>query len=301
MKSHTATQRAVHWSLLAGTVLAPLSSLAATADPAPSSPLSAPDTSPVALMHARHWQADLGPSEFLVSEKLDGVRAFWDGQRLRFRSGRLIAAPAWFLAALPATPLDGELWLGRGRFDDTSAAVRRQVPDDTEWRALHYMVFDLPGESGPFRDRAARAHELLAQAGVLWLQAVAQTSAADARQLDDRLRQVVGEGAEGLMLHRASALWAPGRSESLRKLKPVPDEEARIVGYVPGKGRHAGRVGALLMALPGGQQFALGTGLSDALRASPPPLGTLVTYRYRARTATGLPRFASFLRVASVD
>lgn len=298
MSHQSVLQRVVTCTVFIGSVLTPVMAWPGVSE---SAAVPAPDTAPVALMHARHWQAGLDPSEFLVSEKLDGVRAFWDGQRLRFRSGRLIAAPAWFLAALPATPLDGELWLGRGRFDDTSAAVRRQVPDDAEWRALRYMVFDLPGESGPFRDRVARAHELLAQTGVPWLQAVAQTGAADARQLDARLRQVVGEGAEGLMLHRASALWAPGRSESLRKLKPVPDEEARVVGYVPGKGRHAGRVGALLMALPGGKQFALGTGLSDALRASPPPLGAMVTYRYRARTATGLPRFASFLRVASVD
>lgn len=298
MSHQSVRQRFVTCAVFTGSVLTPAMAWPSVAE---SVALSAPDTSHVALMHARDWQADLSPVDFLVSEKLDGVRAFWDGQRLRFRSGRPIAAPAWFLAALPAMPLDGELWLGRGRFDDTSAAVRRQVPDDAEWQALHYRVFDLPGESGPFRERAARAHERLAQAGVSWLQAVAHTRVADARQLDERLRQVTRDGGEGLMLHRASALWVPGRSEALRKLKPAPDAEARVVGYVAGKGRHAGRVGALLMALPDGQQFALGSGLSDALRESPPPLGARVTYRYRGLSPRGVPRFASFWRLAPGD
>ena len=102
------------------------------------------------------------PQGWLVSEKLDGVRALWDGARLRFRSGRLIAAPAWFLAALPPAPLDGELWAGRGRFDAASAAVRREQPQDSEWRALRYEVFDQPGTAGPFAERAASPGRLAA-------------------------------------------------------------------------------------------------------------------------------------------
>jgi len=86
-------------------------------------------------------------------------------------------------------------------------------------------------------------------------------------------------------------------ADALRKLKPMPDEEARVIAHLPGKGRHAGRMGALLLVLPDGQQFALGTGFSDAQRADPPPVGAVVTYRYRDRTPRGLPRFASFLRV----
>jgi len=107
----------------------------------------------------------------------------------------------------------------------------------------------------------------------------------------------VTEGGEGLVLHRANALWSPGRSDALFKLKPMPDDEARVLAHLPGKGKHAGRMGALLLALPDGQQFALGTGFSDAQRADPPPVGAIVTYRYRDRTPKGVPRFASFLRV----
>lgn len=259
--------------------------------------LSAPSELPPALMLARHWQAGLDPKDFLVSEKLDGVRAFWDGRTLRFRSGRVIAAPDWFTAALPATALDGELWLGRGSFDRLSGIVRRNVPVDAEWRELRYMIFDLPGASGPFGERAARVAALLADANVAWLQAVQQRQVPDRATLQRQLQQVVRAGGEGLMLHRADALWTPGRSDALRKLKPLPDEEARVLAHLPGKGRHAGRMGALWLELANGQRFALGTGFSDRQRDTPPPLGAIVTYRYRDRTPAGLPRFASFLRV----
>lgn len=250
-----------------------------------------------ALMHAKLWPAGLDPKPYLVSEKLDGVRAYWDGQTLRFRSGLAIAAPGWFTAGLPATPLDGELWLGRGRFDELSGTVRKKVPVEAEWRQLHYMIFDLPGATGSFAARAERITAMLAQAQQPWLQPVAQNQVADADSLQALLKQIVKNGGEGLVLHRANALWSPGRSDALLKLKPMLDDEARVVAHLPGKGKHAGRLGALLLALPDGQQFALGTGFSDAQRIEPPAVGSIVTYRYRDRTPKGLPRFASFLRV----
>jgi DNA ligase-1 len=250
-----------------------------------------------ALMHAKLWQLGNNPAAYLVSEKLDGVRAFWDGKVLRFRSGLPIAAPAWFTAALPPTALDGELWLGRGRFDELSGTVRKQQPVDADWRSVRYMIFDLPGESGAFSERVQRINAVLAQANQPWLQAVAQERVPDAAALNKWLKQTTQAGGEGLVLQRANALWAPGRSDVLFKLKLQPDEEARVVAHLPGKGKHAGRLGALLLELPDGQRFALGTGFTDAQRADPPPIGSVVTYRYRNRTLHGLPRFASFLRV----
>jgi DNA ligase-1 len=248
-------------------------------------------------MHARVWPAGGDPNPYLVSEKFDGVRAFWDGQSLRFRSGLPIAAPDWFIAGLPKTPLDGELWLGRGRFDELSGTVRKKLPVEVEWRQVRYMIFDLPGATGSFAERAQRINGLMVEARQPWLQAAAQTHMANTASLHVLLKETVKAGGEGLVLHRANALWSPGRSDALLKLKPMPDDEARVLAHLPGKGKHAGRMGALLLALPDGQQFALGTGFTDAQRADPPPVGAIVTYRYRDRTPKGLPRFASFLRV----
>ncbi|MEI7785272.1 MAG: DNA ligase [Betaproteobacteria bacterium] len=246
---------------------------------------------------ASAWPLGRSPQGFLVSEKFDGVRALWDGRDLRFRSGREIAAPAWFLAALPAMPLDGELWVDRGQFDRVSGTVRRTVPDEAQWRALRYMVFDAWGLQEPFAQRVDRVAQALSAAGQPWLVAVAHEAVETVQALQARLQATVKQGGEGLVLHRADALWRAGRTEALFKLKPEPDEEGQVVGYQPGQGRLAGQTGALLLQTAQGQRFALGAGLSDALRRKPPPVGTWVTYRYRDRTASGLPRFASFLRV----
>jgi DNA ligase-1 len=250
---------------------------------------------------ALNWPVAQSPQGFLVSEKFDGVRAVWDGQVLRFRSGRPISAPAWFVAALPQQALDGELWMGRGLFDRLSGVVRQTVADDAAWRAVKYLVFDVPGHGAPFAERVRLVHAKLALASVPWLMPVAQQAVHDAPALQTLLQDTVRQGGEGLMLHRADALWQPGRTDALFKLKPELDEEGRVVGHQAGQGRLAGQTGALLLQMPSGQRFALGSGLSDALRRNPPPVGAWVTYRYRDRTPSGLPRFASFLRVREAE
>ena len=298
MKYKLVSRQSAVLALLLGTAFFPLVVPAASKNTAAASAesLKAP-----ALMLAKNWQTGLDPLGYLVSEKLDGVRAFWDGRTLRFRSGRHIAAPDWFTQALPATALDGELWLGRHNFDRLSGIVRRSVPVDAEWHDVRYMIFDLPRQPGRFDERATRISIMLAAAAVPWLQAVEQLRVPDRETLQHQLLQLVEDGGEGLVLHRSDADWTPGRSDALRKLKPLPDEDAKVVAYQPGKGRNAGRMGALMLEVKNGQRFALGVGFTDSQRTTPPPLGSFVTYRYRDRTPTGLPRFASFLRVCEAD
>ncbi len=252
---------------------------------------------PVRPILAEEAPPGLDPAGWLVSEKLDGVRALWDGAELRFRSGRRVEAPAWFLARLPRVPLDGELWLGRGRFDELSGLVRRASPDDAGWHTLRYMLFELPGAPGSFAERAQALERLAAAVGWEQLQVVPQRSLSNGETLERRLQEVVRGGGEGLMLHRADAPYESGRSRALLKLKPLQDEDALVIGHLPGRGRHAGRLGALQLRRADGLVFQLGTGFSDAQRASPPPLGATVTYTYRGLTPQGVPRFASFLRV----
>lgn len=250
---------------------------------------------------AGDWDTRLDPSRYMVSEKLDGVRAIWDGAELRFRSGRLIAAPTWFLAGLPPVALDGELWLGRKSFDRLSGTVRKTQPVDAEWRALRYVAFDAPVPEVPFEARAQRLQALVAQINLPWLGAIDHIRLASPAGLQTRLEQVAALGGEGLVLHRLDALWQPGRTDAVRKLKLQPDDEARVVAHLPGKGKFEGQMGALLLEMPNGKQFALGTGFSAADRAQPPPIGAQVTYRYRDHTPAGLPKFASFLRVRAAE
>jgi DNA ligase-1 len=249
---------------------------------------------------AQDAPADVDPAGHLVSEKYDGARALWDGHRLRFRSGLPVAAPAWFTARLPDTALDGELWLGRGRFEALSGAVRRQQPDEAEWRQIRYMVFEMPDAPGDFAQRVTRIEAIAGAAGWPQLVAVAQRPLADRTALRARFQAVVDGGGEGLVLHRADAPYCTGRSSALLKLKPLHDAEGLVVAHLPGRGKHAGRLGALRVRTPEGTEFQIGTGFSDAQREQPPRIGAVVTYTYRGVTAGEVPRFASFLRVREV-
>lgn len=257
-------------------------------------------TNPDVLL-AFNASANIDPAGYLVSEKLDGVRALWDGTTLRFRSGRVVAAPAWFTAKLPDTALDGELWIARGRFDTLSGIVRKNQPVDAEWQQVKYMVFELPAYENlatrPFEQRSAQLQTVVQNAAWPQLQAIEQFKVANRATLQGKLQDVVQGGGEGLMLHLASAPVMAGRSQVLLKLKPVQDAEAIVVGHVAGKGKYAGSTGALEVKTASGQRFKLGTGLTDAQRKSPPAIGSTVTYSYRDLTPTGKPRFASFLRV----
>ena len=250
---------------------------------------------PLLLAGVEQGQADV--ALYLVSEKIDGVRAFWDGQVLRTRSGNLVNAPRWFVENFPQHALDGELWIGRGQFDRLSATVRRQTPDDREWRQVRYLVFELPQATGTFRERAQALKKLLAASGVPWLQPVEQFELGSREALAQKLNQILKAGGEGLMLHRADAFYTTGRSDVLLKMKLWRDAEATVIGHQPGRGKYAGMLGALRVRRADGVEFLLGTGLSDDDRRDPPPIGTLVTFRYRELNSQGVPRFASYHRV----
>ena len=254
----------------------------------------------LALLLAGRYRPGIDLRDWWVSEKYDGVRAHWDGRQLRTRGGERIAAPPWFTAGWPALPMDGELWAGRGRFEHAQSAAAREQPDDAQWRALRYMVFDLPAHPGSFDERLAALRAAVSALDHTWIQAVPQRKVAGDAELQALLREVVRGGGEGLMLHRGASLYRAGRGEDLLKLKTHDDAEARVIAHVPGKGKHAGRLGALMVETPEGRRFALGTGFTDAQRADPPPIGSWVTYRFRGlHEGSGLPRFASFLRVRS--
>ncbi len=252
------------------------------------------------LVLAQNAPDDLDPRAYLVSEKYDGVRGYWDGHRLWFRGGLPVAAPNWFTSALPPVALDGELWLARGRFESLVSAVRRVQPEDSEWRGIRFMVFEQPGAEGTFAERAAAIQTLLASGPAGPAVAVGQERVPDRASLLKRLQAVVADGGEGLVLHRADAAFVSGRSPALLKLKPLDDAEAEVIGHVGGRGRLQGRLGALRVRTVDGTVFFIGTGFSDALRENPPPVGAWITFTHRGLTERGVPRFASYLRLRQI-
>ena len=263
----------------------------------PASIASSGEAEAPSLLLANVYREGVDLDRYWVSEKLDGVRAYWDGERLLSRKGNPINAPPWFVEHYPRVPLDGELWMGRGAFERLSGAVRRQVPDDAQWRGIRFMVFDLPSSPGTFDRRLQRLREMFETIASPYLALVEQFRVADRAELMETLDRVVAGGGEGLMLHRGNSLYTAGRGDDLLKLKAHEDAEAVVVGHLPGKGRLTGMLGALLVETPEGLRFRLGTGFSDEERRNPPPLGATVTYKYYGRTRNGVPRFASFLRI----
>ncbi len=235
-------------------------------------------------------------SDYLVSEKYDGVRAIWTGSQLVTRKGHLIHAPAWFTAPLPNVWLDGELWTQRQDFANLSGIVRKSSPIDAQWRTVNYMIFDMPDATLAFNQRFENYKQLVKQLNSSHIKAVEQKYFTDNHQLSLFMDKLIAQGAEGLMLHRATAKHKAGRSDVLLKLKPYFDDEAVVIGYVAGKGKYKNRVGALKVRNTKGIEFKIGSGLSDLQRTAPPAIGSTITYKYHGYTKNGLPRFASFLR-----
>ncbi|OAN88623.1 DNA ligase [Marinobacter sp. EhC06] len=252
---------------------------------------------PPELTLANVYQMGMPLDGYWVSEKLDGVRAYWTGERFLSRGGHEYRAPGWFTRGFPAHPLDGELWMGRGRFAELSGAVRQVVPDDDDWRRIRFMVFDLPDQKATFDQRLVRLKALIEKVGSPHMALVDQQRASSHEDLMLRLDKVVAGGGEGLMLRLGASGYRSGRSNDLLKVKRYQDAEAVVVHHLPGKGKYEGLMGSLLVELEDGRQFRIGSGFSDSERASPPKPGTTITFKYYGLTATGLPRFASFLRI----
>jgi len=248
---------------------------------------------------ARQYSGGIDLPHYWVSEKFDGVRARWDGERLISRGGNAFSAPAWFTAGFPSAPLDGELWAGRGLFSETASIVTRAAPHEG-WRRIRYLVFDLPAP-GIFNERLRQLREMAAGAASPYLEVVQQRKVSNHAALMKTLDTVTAGGGEGLMLRDGRSRYRGGRSSGLLKLKKFEDAEARVIAHHPGKGKFTGMTGSISVQPEHGAPFRIGSGFTDAQRKNPPPIGTLITYKHHGHTATGLPRFPIFWRLRADD
>lgn len=245
---------------------------------------------------AKAYHKHIQVRDYFVSEKLDGVRARWTGTELLTRNGNRIHAPAWFTQGWPDVPMDGELWTKRNDFENIVSIVLSDVPDQ-RWRTVRMMMFDLPEQEGPFHSRVKAMETLIHAYPQRYLAVVPQWKVNSHQALEETLDQIVSAGGEGVMLHHQDARYRAGRSNALLKVKRFEDDEAKVVGYVEGKGKFAGMLGALQVESKNGVRFKIGTGFSLAQRQHPPSIGSWVTFKFYGRTKNNKPKFASFLRV----
>ncbi len=248
------------------------------------------------LLLAESWDNAADLSDWWMSEKLDGVRAYWDGKQFLSRQGNIYHAPDWFIAGLPTVPLDGELWIDRKKFQRTVSIVRRQDKNDL-WNEVRFLVFDAPAANGGFEDRLAFLKDALARGAAKFARQHPHDRCKSLDALRAELTRIEALGGEGLMLRQPGSKYVAGRSSTLLKVKTFHDAEAVVVGHQAGAGRHKGRLGALLVRLPDGTDFAIGTGFSDRERENPPAIGATVTFRYQELSDAGVPRFPSWVGV----
>jgi DNA ligase-1 len=248
------------------------------------------------LLLAETWDTAADLAGWWMSEKLDGVRAYWDGKQLISRLGNLFHAPDWFLEGLPSAPLDGELWIGRKAFQKTVGIVRRQDKTDL-WRQVKFVVFDAPGLKDPFERRLEFLADTFRRKPLGHVSHHPHERCRDLDHLRAELARVEALGGEGVMLRQPGSTYVAGRSATLLKVKTFKDAEATVIGHQAGAGKHKGRLGALLVRLADGTEFAVGTGFSDKERATPPAVGSVITFRYQELSEAGVPRFPSYVRV----
>jgi DNA ligase-1 len=248
------------------------------------------------LLLAERWDNAQDLAGWWLSEKLDGVRAYWDGKSLISRLGNRFHAPDWFVEGLPEIPLDGELWIGRRAFQRTVGVVRRQDQTDL-WKQVRYVAFDAPDVDCAFEGRLAAIRAHIERHGPPYLAAHEHVICTGLDHLRAELARIEALGGEGLMLRQPESRYEVGRSLTLLKVKNFRDAEARVLEQLKGAGRHKGRLGALLVELADGTRFSVGTGFSDAEREAPPPVGSVITFRYQELSEGGVPRFPSFVRM----
>lgn len=253
------------------------------------------------IQHGVSYQKVDDISQYYVSEKLDGIRGFWDGKQLFTRQGNLINSPSWFTQHWPAHPMDGELWLDRGQFQPLLSCVSKRIAVESKttscWRKVRFMMFDLPKHPGDFNDRVNRMQALLVKVPSVYLAMIDQVKLKELSDLDHKLDEVITAHGEGLMLHLANAHYQKGRNPALMKLKKYQDAEATVIGYTEGKGKYQNQLGAIKVKTSEGIIFKIGSGLSDIQRTNPPKIGTIITFKYNGLTQAGIPRFARFWRI----
>ncbi|KAK6540032.1 hypothetical protein TWF694_008864 [Orbilia ellipsospora] len=255
------------------------------------------------LLLAEKWDLEKGidPTDWWISEKLDGVRAYWNGTSFLSREGNKFYAPDWFVKKFPKDmTLDGELTCGRGKFIDTVSIVKT-INGGDKWKfSVEYHVFDIPSIGNrKFEERQDVLKKWVDGKRIKWVKYVEQTQATDRDHVLDELKRVTEADGEGLMLREPESYYVQKRSKTCLKVKKFHDAEAKVIGHEEGKGRNQGRCGALKCEMMdgSGKKFKVGTGLDDKMRKNPPKVGTVITYRYFELTKDGVPRFPSFMRV----
>ena len=247
------------------------------------------------LLLLKSYSSDVNVTNWLMSEKLDGVRGYWDGKQLFSRSGKAFAVPKWFVKEFPPFEIDGELWTKRGDFENVISIVNKQTPHDG-WKNISYQIFEVPNQEGGLLMRLEVLKKWLEKNPNNFIKIVPQKVCKGSKHLKKVLSEVEAKGAEGLVVRDPNTLYVGKRSSSSLKVKSFQDDECMVTGYTKGQGKFEGLVGALVCEWQG-RSLKIGSGLSEEDRKNPPAIEANITFKYNGLTRYGNPKFPVFLRV----
>ncbi len=248
------------------------------------------------LLLAKKFNFNFDVSGWYMSEKYDGIRAYWSSKDRNFytRNGNVIHAPQWFKNTFPDIDLDGEMWISRGKFNELSGIIHTKVPTNA-WKNVKFMVFDLPNVKEIYEHRVKLYFNLLKKINCKWIVPVKMYKIKNNDYLLRKLKIIELGGGEGIMIRKPGSMYERKRSSVLYKLKTFTDEEGIVVGYSLGTGKYSNIVGSLEILTGDGIKIHVGTGLTDSERKYPPVVGTTVIYKYFKKSKEGIPRFPVYV------
>ncbi|MDF1830140.1 DNA ligase [Cycloclasticus pugetii] len=248
-----------------------------------------------AIFLLKNYHQDIPVTGWLMSEKLDGVRGYWDGNKLISRGGKILSPPAWFTQNYPPFPIDGELWTQRADFENISSIVNSQEAGE-RWKQITHQIFDVPNQTGNLHKRLQVLQNYLDKNPTPYIQIIQQTTVNNKKQLQRFLHSITANQGEGVVVRDPNQAYQTGRLSSALKLKEYTDTECTVLKVLPGKGQYQGKMGSILCLTSQGKQLTIGSGFSNKDRTDPPLIGSQITFKYYGLTKKGRYRFPVYLR-----
>ena len=243
------------------------------------------------LQHAKRYK-NQNISGWVMSEKLDGIRGYWDGDSIYTKGGKRLSPPPKFTQDFPPFALDGELWTKRQDFENIQSQI---LAVGSRWEEITYHIFEVPNAKGDFLQRLQKAREWFDKHPNNKVKILTQHPCPNKKSLNEYLELIISKGGEGVMVKNAHLTYRVGRTDSMLKVKKAADMEGRVVAI--NLNLDQTHIKSLTLRLDNGVMFKLGNGFTKQQRLTPPPVGSKVTFKYYGLTKYGKPKFASFLRL----
>lgn len=229
---------------------------------------------------------------WFMSEKLDGIRAYWNGKELLSKNGNRIHAPLSFTKNFPNFPLDGELWTKRDDFSNIQSIVLDKIPSK-QWNQITYNIFESPKSMGDFRDRLKKVKDWFSENKNKNIIIIKQIVCKDKKHLYSYLEEIIKLKGEGLIVKNPNLPYIAKRSSNSLKVHTYQDMEGEVIKINYTKNL----MKSLTLELKSGVRFKLGSGFTKKERRNHPEVGDMVTFKFLRLNKNGIPRFASFKRV----